>query len=57
MLPGTCHRVRLLNLVENFALFSEHKAALVKTIRHMPVSCDRPDMMEFIRHAAGVERR
>ncbi len=30
MLRGTCHRSRLLDLVENFTLFSEHKAGLVK---------------------------
>lgn len=29
MIRGTCDRVRLLDLVENFALFSEHKAGLV----------------------------
>jgi type I restriction enzyme R subunit len=32
MLRGTCDRVRLLDLVENFTLFSEHKAGLVKII-------------------------
>ena len=32
MLRGTCDRTRLLDLVENFTLFSEHKAGLVKTI-------------------------
>jgi len=30
MLRGTCDRTRLLDLVENFTLFSEHKAGLVK---------------------------
>jgi type I restriction enzyme R subunit len=30
MLRGTCERARLLDLVENFTLFSEHKAGLVK---------------------------
>lgn len=30
MLRGTCERSRLLDLVENFTLFSEHKAGLVK---------------------------
>ena len=30
MLRGTCDRIRLLDLVENFTLFSEHKAGLVK---------------------------
>jgi type I restriction enzyme, R subunit len=30
MIRGTCDKVRLLDLVENFALFSEHKAGLVK---------------------------
>lgn len=29
---GTCDRVRLLDLVENFTLFSEHKAGLVKIL-------------------------
>jgi type I restriction enzyme R subunit len=29
---GTCDRARLLDLVENFTLFSEHKAGLVKII-------------------------
>jgi len=32
MLRGTCDRTRLLDLVENFMLFSEHKAGLVKII-------------------------
>ncbi len=32
MLRGTCDRARLLDLVENFRLSSEHKAGLVKTI-------------------------
>ena len=32
MLRGTCDRTRLLDLVENFTLFSEHKAGLVKVI-------------------------
>ena len=32
MLRGTCERTRLLDLVENFTLFSEHKAGLVKII-------------------------
>ncbi len=32
MLRGTCDRKRLLDLVENFTLFSEHKAGLVKII-------------------------
>ncbi|MEX1183994.1 MAG: type I restriction endonuclease subunit R [Gemmatimonadota bacterium] len=32
MLRGTCDRSRLLNLVENFTLFSEHKAGLTKVI-------------------------
>ena len=32
MLRGTCDKVRLLDLVENFTLFSEHKAGLVKII-------------------------
>ncbi|NTV25677.1 MAG: type I restriction endonuclease subunit R [Chlorobiaceae bacterium] len=32
MLRGTCDRVRLLDLVENFTLFSEHKAGLVKIV-------------------------
>lgn len=32
MLRGTCDRGRLLDLVENFTLFSEHKAGLVKVI-------------------------
>ncbi|HWQ93313.1 MAG TPA: type I restriction endonuclease, partial [Clostridia bacterium] len=30
MLRGTCDKVRLMDLVENFILFSEHKAGLVK---------------------------
>ncbi len=30
MLRGTCDKARLLDLVENFTLFSEHKAGLVK---------------------------
>ncbi len=32
MLCGTCDRTRLLDLVENFTLFSEHQAGLVKII-------------------------
>ena len=32
MIRGTCDRARLLDLVENFTLFSEHKAGLVKII-------------------------
>jgi type I restriction enzyme R subunit len=32
MIRGTCDRARLLDLVENFMLFSEHKAGLVKVI-------------------------
>jgi len=32
MLRGTCDKKRLLDLVENFTLFSEHKAGLVKII-------------------------
>ena len=32
MLRGTCDRSRLLDLAENFTLFSEHKAGLVKII-------------------------
>lgn len=32
MLRGTCDRGRLLDLVENFTLFSEHKAGLVKIL-------------------------
>jgi type I restriction enzyme R subunit len=32
MLRGTCDPARLLDLVENFTLFSEHKAGLVKII-------------------------
>ena len=32
MLRGTCDKLRLMDLVENFTLFSEHKAGLVKII-------------------------
>ena len=32
MIRGTCDRTRLLDLVENFTLFSEHKAGLTKVI-------------------------
>ena len=32
MIRGTCDRVRLLDILENFTLFSEHKAGLVKII-------------------------
>src|SRR6266567_2927458 len=32
MIRGTCDKVRLLDLVENFTVFSEHKAGLVKII-------------------------
>jgi type I restriction enzyme R subunit len=32
MIRGTCDKTRLLDLVENFILFSEHKAGLVKIV-------------------------
>jgi type I restriction enzyme R subunit len=32
MLRGTCDRTRLLDIVENFTLFSEHKSGLVKIV-------------------------
>ena len=32
MLRGTCDRTRLLDLIENFTLFSEHKTGLVKIL-------------------------
>jgi type I restriction enzyme R subunit len=32
MIRGTCDKARLIDLVENFTLFSEHKAGLVKVI-------------------------
>lgn len=32
MVRGVCDRTRLLDIVENFTLFSEHKAGLVKII-------------------------
>ncbi len=32
MLRGTCDKIRLLDLLENFTLFSEHKAGLVKIL-------------------------
>lgn len=32
IIRGTCDRARLLDLVENFTLFSEHKAGLVKVL-------------------------
>jgi type I restriction enzyme R subunit len=32
MLRGTCAPIRLLDLIENFTLFSEHKAGLVKVL-------------------------
>lgn len=32
MIRGTCDKTRLLDLIENFTLFSEHKAGLVKII-------------------------
>jgi type I restriction enzyme, R subunit len=32
MIRGTCDKLRLLDLVENFTLFSEHKAGLVKIV-------------------------
>lgn len=32
MLRGTCEPSRLLDLLENFTLFSEHKAGLVKVL-------------------------
>jgi type I restriction enzyme R subunit len=36
MLRGTCDRARLLDLVENFTLFSQHKAGLVKVLGAEP---------------------
>jgi type I site-specific restriction-modification system R (restriction) subunit len=35
MIRGTCDQTRLLDLVENFTLFSEHKAWLVKIIEEL----------------------
>ena len=32
MIRGTCDKARLLDLVENFTLFSEHKAGLIKIV-------------------------
>ena len=32
MIRGTCDKTRLLDLIENFTLFSEHKVGLVKII-------------------------
>ena len=32
MIRGTCDKARLLDIVENFTLFSQHKAGLVKII-------------------------
>ncbi len=32
LLRGTCHPKRLIDIVENFTLFSEHKAGLIKAI-------------------------
>ena len=31
MIRGTCEKARLLDLTENFTLFSEHRAGLVKS--------------------------
>jgi type I restriction enzyme R subunit len=39
MIRGVCEPARLLDLVENFTLFSEHKAGLAKTVRQLDVRC------------------
>jgi type I restriction enzyme R subunit len=58
MLRGTCDPARLLDLVENFTLFSEHKAGLVKIIsqnhQFLGVNNAIASMLEARRWATGA---
>ena len=45
MIRGTCEPSRLLDLVGNFTVFSEHKAGLVKIIGSPEMLCDRPHVI------------
>ena len=59
MIRGTCDRTRLLDLVENFTLFSEHKAGLVKIVgqnhQYLGVNNAIASMLEArrMRHGRG----
>jgi type I restriction enzyme, R subunit len=57
ILRGTCDRSRLLDLVENFTLFSEHKAGLVKVIgqnhQFLGVNNAIASMLEARKHGHG----
>ena len=57
MLRGVCDRVRLLDLVENFTLFSEHKAGLVKILaqnhQYLGVNNTIESMLEARRQGHG----
>jgi type I restriction enzyme R subunit len=57
MLRGTCDRARLLDLVENFTLFSEHKAGLVKIVgqnhQYLGVNNAIASMLEARRRGHG----
>jgi type I restriction enzyme R subunit len=57
MLRGTCDRARLLDLVENFTVFSEHKAGLVKILaqnhQYLGVSNAIASMLEARKRGHG----
>jgi type I restriction enzyme R subunit len=57
MIRGTCDKVRLLDLIENFTLFSEHKAGLVKVIaqnhQYLGVNTAISSMQEAKRRGDG----
>ena len=57
LLRGTCDRARLLDLVENFTLFSEHKAGLVKVLgqnhQFLGVNNAIASMLEARKHGHG----
>src|SRR5258708_6992876 len=58
MLRGTCNKVRLLDLVENFTLFSEHKAGMVKIIgqNHQFLGVNNAIAAMLIAHKSGHGR-
>ncbi len=57
MLRGTCDRTRLIDIVENFTLFSEHKSGLVKIIgqnhQYLGVNNAISSMLEARRRGDG----
>ena len=58
MIRGTCEPSRLLDLVENFTLFSEHKAGLVKIIgqNHQVLGVNKAIAAMFAARKAGHGR-